>query len=943
MKKMSKSKSDKAASEMLNTKSLCSMRDPMWVAAYFYKKLKKAQVVDTDISSCIEKILQGEMDVTSYRVLAYLVLGVVRIYSKKVEYLLHDCNKVLSKFKEFVITTTKRNAHPETLHTFVTIPERFELDAFDLDILEDDGGDHIAPKEKITLKEVLSKTERSVQFSHDKFEDFDSGGSSSSAHNSLVEHFHRLMMGMDFEDSPPDSSINLVAGEEQLENSLFSRKEPMNFDSVLIVDETEKESINLSGEDQQMNEDQEVQEIVKCVDEIVQEIVKCVDGINKERSRISEEESTDISMFSEREKETVLSVEAFNESCEVDDDHIMAREMSSSSCQVHQEITQIHEARNFQESIGRSQDDISSQDEFVDHVTSSVAKESHEEVVGGSVEEHDRKGKLVFQKKVSFEDRTPTIPAQSKTLDVTPQSKFQGHSVGIPKPGTTTSDFMPIPTPAVREPGLLSRKRKSDKMTVLPNEETSSSSCQLHQEITQIHEARNFQESIGRPQDNISSQNECVDHIAFSVAKESQKEVVGGSTKEHGKEGKKCSQKNVSFEDGTPSSIPEQSKNLDVTPQSRFQGHSVGIPKPGTTTSDFIPISKRAVRKPGHLSRKRKPVIDKMTVLSDKVLKRSLIDTSDLISNRRQFRPTLLSKRRESCISSLPDGFNESFFPCFLQQLQSLFSKKMKISDSLEIVEPPERLDVSKSQTVGSPEHIETSLRTPPQGLDPLVTNETPGALDVSGCQTFDNPEHIATAPQTPPPCQNIQVRSVELPRRTEIQYSDNLGPSSPHANTEKEQPSNPDANTEREQPLEETEVPELVEKFNIESSDSYESVEQEQCSTKDDELNLINEEINSCETENSKLEAGWSARTRKFASHLHRVFQDQGKQKEGDDVNFSEVVGGRDRKESARMFYELLVLKTTNYVNVKQDKAYEDIAVSKLPKFDQTFGADGN
>lgn len=137
----------------------------------------------------------------------------------------------------------------------------------------------------------------------------------------------------------------------------------------------------------------------------------------------------------------------------------------------------------------------------------------------------------------------------------------------------------------------------------------------------------------------------------------------------------------------------------------------------------------------------------------------------------------------------------------------------MKISDSLEIVEPPERLDVSKSQTVGSPEHIETSPRTPPQGLDPLVTNETPGALDVSGCQTFDNPEHIATAPQTPPPWQKVQVRSVELPRRTEIQYSDNLGPSSLHANTEKEQPSNPDANTEREQPLEETEVPELVEK----------------------------------------------------------------------------------------------------------------------------------
>lgn len=79
------------------------------------------------------------MNFDSYRVLAYLLLGVVRIYSKKVEYLLHDCNEVLIKIKKFRIDTTK-NANMETLRMSITLPDRFELDAFDLGILEEDLG-----------------------------------------------------------------------------------------------------------------------------------------------------------------------------------------------------------------------------------------------------------------------------------------------------------------------------------------------------------------------------------------------------------------------------------------------------------------------------------------------------------------------------------------------------------------------------------------------------------------------------------------------------------------------------------------------------------------------------------------------------------------------------------------------------------------------------------
>lgn len=86
--------------------------------------------------------MQDELNVFTYRVLAYLLLGVVRVYSKKVEYLFNDCHKVLVKINDFVVST-KDNAPVETLRApyfSITLPERFELDAFDLEILDDVSG-----------------------------------------------------------------------------------------------------------------------------------------------------------------------------------------------------------------------------------------------------------------------------------------------------------------------------------------------------------------------------------------------------------------------------------------------------------------------------------------------------------------------------------------------------------------------------------------------------------------------------------------------------------------------------------------------------------------------------------------------------------------------------------------------------------------------------------
>ncbi|XP_073019086.1 sister chromatid cohesion 1 protein 2-like isoform X3 [Primulina eburnea] len=111
----------------------------VWIAAHCPKRLKKDQVWKAEISSYVDKILADEVPIVTHRILAYLLLGVVRIYSMKVEYLLHDCNDVLNKLCEFNIGKRKRPGIGvfRTNYHSITMPKKFELDEFDLEILED--------------------------------------------------------------------------------------------------------------------------------------------------------------------------------------------------------------------------------------------------------------------------------------------------------------------------------------------------------------------------------------------------------------------------------------------------------------------------------------------------------------------------------------------------------------------------------------------------------------------------------------------------------------------------------------------------------------------------------------------------------------------------------------------------------------------------------------
>ncbi|KAK9272639.1 hypothetical protein L1049_003015 [Liquidambar formosana] len=100
-------------------------------------------------------------------------------------------------------------------------------------------------------------------------------------------------------------------------------------------------------------------------------------------------------------------------------------------------------------------------------------------------------------------------------------------------------------------------------------------------------------------------------------------------------------------------------------------------------------------------------------------------------------------------------------------------------------------------------------------------------------------------------------------------------------------------------------------------------------------DLNLMNEEIILAEGDSQELH-GWSVRTRKVARYLRGSFLNRKKQRKEEVLNLLQVLEGRTRKESARLFYEILVLKSNGIVDVKQDTAYEDVLMQKLPGWEQ-------
>ncbi|EPQ30467.1 uncharacterized protein PFL1_01993 [Pseudozyma flocculosa PF-1] len=71
----------------------------VWLAAHMERKLSKTQFLQTSIEKSVSAIMGQEVVPMALRLSGQLLLGVVRIYSRKAKYLLEDCNEALLKIK----------------------------------------------------------------------------------------------------------------------------------------------------------------------------------------------------------------------------------------------------------------------------------------------------------------------------------------------------------------------------------------------------------------------------------------------------------------------------------------------------------------------------------------------------------------------------------------------------------------------------------------------------------------------------------------------------------------------------------------------------------------------------------------------------------------------------------------------------------------------------
>ncbi|CAJ2500906.1 Uu.00g037590.m01.CDS01 [Anthostomella pinea] len=86
----------------------------IWLSANLEKKLSKTHILQSNLTDSIDQIITPNQAPMALRLSGQLLLGVVRIYSRKARYLLDDCNEALLKIK-MAFRSTGNNDIPENL------------------------------------------------------------------------------------------------------------------------------------------------------------------------------------------------------------------------------------------------------------------------------------------------------------------------------------------------------------------------------------------------------------------------------------------------------------------------------------------------------------------------------------------------------------------------------------------------------------------------------------------------------------------------------------------------------------------------------------------------------------------------------------------------------------------------------------------------------------
>lgn len=157
----------------------------IWLAAHWDKKLTKAHVFETNIQKSVEDILHPKVKI-ALRTSGHLLLGVVRIYSRKAKYLLADCNEAFVKikmaFRPGMVDLPEENR--EAAVQAITLPEVFH--DFDANVPDLNDAEMQAQftlnqsrAEEITMREDYGCQLPSLQHDEEGFGDIGFGDSES--------------------------------------------------------------------------------------------------------------------------------------------------------------------------------------------------------------------------------------------------------------------------------------------------------------------------------------------------------------------------------------------------------------------------------------------------------------------------------------------------------------------------------------------------------------------------------------------------------------------------------------------------------------------------------------------------------------------------------------------------------------------------------------------
>ncbi|XP_031371624.1 sister chromatid cohesion 1 protein 3 isoform X2 [Punica granatum] len=178
----------------------------VWCAAHLQHRLKKSHYTSTDIPKTVDYIMYSEVPI-ALRMSGHLLLGVVRIYSKKVEYLFKDCNIILTGLSKLFTSSLDlnlpENAQQASVHA-VTLPNTFELNELDLDDAHyhEAEDSHLRSQEEITLTDQIPNTVEpfvAITFDEDCFGTSLSAERQNSGVRSIEEE---LNIGVEANDPP---------------------------------------------------------------------------------------------------------------------------------------------------------------------------------------------------------------------------------------------------------------------------------------------------------------------------------------------------------------------------------------------------------------------------------------------------------------------------------------------------------------------------------------------------------------------------------------------------------------------------------------------------------------------------------------------------------------------------------------------------------------------